>query len=145
MTRGLRAALVVLGALTMGYAVAGALADPDVPALATLRFLAGVLVAHDAVLLPATIGAGALIGRFVPAGIRATVRVAGFVTLVLAVVTMPLVLGFGRRPDDPSALPLDYGRGLAVAVLAIWTASFAVLLTRRVVRKRPGRGGTRAG
>jgi hypothetical protein len=73
--------------------------------------LAALLVLHDGVLMPLAIGAGALIGRFVPVRTRAAVRVAAYLSLILVVVALPFVLGFGRRPDDPSALALNYGRG----------------------------------
>jgi hypothetical protein len=125
-----------VGTLVTAYAVIGALADPDVRPLRHLLFLAGVLVAHDAVLLPTAIGVGALIGRFVPAAARGGVRAAAFITAALLVVAVPLVLGFGRRPDDPSALPLHYGRGLAAMLALVWTAA----LTGPLVRRRVSRG-----
>jgi hypothetical protein len=132
-----RRALVALGGLVTAYALVGALTDPDVRPLAQLLFLAGVLVAHDAVLLPAAIGVGVLIGRYLPARTRTAVRVAGFVTVTLLVVATPLALGFGRSGDVPSALPLHYGRGLAVTVLLVWLATLTAVLVRRRRRHRP--------
>ena len=98
-----------------------------------LLFLAGVLLAHDVVLLPAAIGVGVLIGRRLPAGGRVPARAAAFITATLLVVAVPLALGLGRRPDTPSALPLDYGRGLAITALVVWAATLAATLaaTRR--------------
>jgi hypothetical protein len=137
---------VAAGALVMAYAVVGALLDPDVPPVGGLVFLAAGLAVHDAVLLPLVIGAGVVAGRFLPAGARAAVQVAGFVTVAVLVVALPLVLGFGRRPDDPSALPLDYGRGLAAALLLVWSAALVVVLRRTRRRRRPGdAGGPAAG
>jgi hypothetical protein len=133
--------LVTVGALVLGYAVTGALLDPDTRPLPQLLFLAGVLVAHDAVVLPLALGIGVLIGRYVPAPARATVRVAGFVTATLAVVAIPLVAGFGRRPDEASALPLAYGRGLAVMLLLVWTVALLVLLRPALVRRYRRRNG----
>ncbi len=134
-----RRALVAVGALVMAYAVAGALADPDVRPVGQLLFLVGVLVAHDAVLLPVAIGVGALIGRFVPVAARAAVRAAAFVTAALLAVAVPLVLGYGRRPDDPSTLPLDYGRGLAATLVVVWAASLTGALVRRRADRRAGK------
>jgi hypothetical protein len=133
--RWTRRALVTVGALVTAYALIGALTDPDVQPLAQLLFLAGVLVAHDAVLLPVAIGAGVLIGRYLPAGAATAVRVAGFVTLSLLVVAVPLALGFGRIPDVPSALPLHYGRGLAVIILLIWIAMLTAVLVSHANRR----------
>jgi hypothetical protein len=126
-----RRVLIVAGALVMGYAVFGALRDPDGRPVGHLLFLVGVLLAHDGVLLPAAIGSGVLIGRYAPAAARVAVRVSAFVTASLLVVAVPLTLGFGRRPDDPSALPLPYGRGLALTVVLVWVAALAAALVRR--------------
>jgi hypothetical protein len=115
-----RVLLVVAGGLVMAYAVAGALTDPDASPVGQLLFLVGVVIAHDAVLLPLAIGVGALIGRFVPATARVAVRVAAFVSIAVALVATPLVLGCGRIPDEPSALPLNYGRGLAIVLAVVW-------------------------
>jgi hypothetical protein len=131
-SRWSRRALVVVGCGIMAYAVRGALTDPDVRPVGYLLFLTGVVVAHDAVLLPAAIGVGVLIGRFLPAGLRVPARVAGLVTAALLVVAAPLALGFGRRPDTPSALPLPYGRGAAITILFIWATAPATVVLRQV-------------
>lgn len=136
--------LIAAGVAVMAYAVIGAAVDRDVRPAGILLFLAAVLVAHDAVLLPVVIGLGILIGRYVPAGGRTAVRVAGFVTVTLAVVAVPLVLGLGRRADDPSALPLPYGRGFAAVLALVWAvalaaAAFSVSRRRRRGRTRPQR------
>jgi hypothetical protein len=136
-----RRLLVASGVLVMGYALAGALTDPDVQPLGVLVFLIGVLAAHDAVLLPLAIGAGALIGRFVPAPDRATVSAAGLCSLAVAVVALPLVLGYGRVADDPSVLPLPYGRGLAVVLGVVWAVALAAIVVRRI-RNRSERSST---
>jgi len=144
--RAARRGLVTMGVVIMGYAVVGALTDPDVRVGGVLIFLAAVLVAHDVVLLPLIIGIGALIGRLVPAGARIAIRVAALCTAAVTVVALPLVLGYGKSTDNPSALPLAYGRGLATVVALIWTVALASILGRRVARNRtaptvPGDGG----
>jgi hypothetical protein len=129
-----RITLIASGTLVMAYAVSGALTDKDVK-FGALLFLVGVLVFHDALFLPLTIGAGALLGLLVPAGLRTPVRVAGVISLALTVVALPLVLGRGRVADNPSILPLNYGRGLLVIFAAIWVAAaVAVVVRRRRVR-----------
>jgi hypothetical protein len=129
-----RRGLVTLGGLVMAYAVLGALADPDVRPLRHLLFLSAVLVAHDAVLLPLAIGTGVLIGRYLPVRVRVAVGVAAFVTAALLVAALPLILGFGRRTDTPSALPLNYGWGFTVTTVAVWTAALTVAAVRRAGR-----------
>lgn len=88
-----RRALVGAGAAVMAFALVGALVDDDVRPVGHVLFLAGVLVTHDAVLLPLAIGAGVLIGRWVPRRLRMPVRVAAVVTATFLVVAVPLLLG----------------------------------------------------
>ena len=128
---------VVLGAAgvgLMGFAVTGALTDPDTAPVPHLLFLATLVVAHDGVVLPLAIGAGALVRRYVPARVRGTVQSGLVVSVALVVVGLPLVLGFGRGADNPSALPLDYPYGLLVALAAVWLA-VAVRILVRLIRR----------
>ena len=136
--RAVRRTLVVTGGLVMAYAVVGGVTDPDFATGGVPLFLVATLLAHDALVLPAAIGAGVLIGRYVPAAARVSVRVAAFVSVAVMVVALPLVLGFGRRSDDPSSLPQSYGRGLAVVLVLIWTVALVVVaMRRRTARRRP--------
>ena len=130
-----RRMLIGSGALVIAYGVSGALADGDLKAGA-LVFLAAVLVAHDGLLLPLTIGAGVLIGRIVPPAARGGVRVAAVLSLAVTIVAFPLVLGRGRVPGNPSVLPLHYGRGLLVVYTVVWVTTAVVVAARRR-RRRP--------
>ena len=114
-----RRCLLAIGATALTYAVIGALTDPDVK-FGALIFLVGVLVAHDAVLLPVTVGVGILVGRYAPRRFRGLLRAALVVSLAVTIVAFPLVLGRGRTVDNPSVLPLHYGRGLLEIYAVIW-------------------------
>lgn len=104
-------ALVVLG-------FAGLVMDSDPAGWAW--WFGGALVAHDAILVPAVLIVGLAVRR---AGwaVRAAVIVAGAVTLA----TLPTVLALGRRADNPSILPLDYGRNLLLVLAALGLAALA--------------------
>ena len=128
---------MVAGTLLIGYAVAGALGDPDVDPLGVAIFLAAVLVLHDAVLLPLVGAAGRWAARWRPG-----VRLAGVVSLPVLVVGLPLALGFGRVAGNPSVLPLPYGRNLLLILVLIWLVA---LLPRVVRRIRKGSESTSAG
>jgi hypothetical protein len=91
----------------------------------------GLAVAHDLVLVPLVLAAGLLVGR-----LRAPYRAACVVTGLVTLVALPMVLGFGRRADNPSQLPLDYGAGLAVVLVAVFAAAVAADLW--LSRRRPG-------
>ena len=136
----MRRVLVVVGVVVMGYAIIGGLTDPDVRPVKQGAFLFAVLVAHDAILLPIAIAVGALLARFAPTRHRGILRAALAVSAVVSAVALPLVLGRGRRADIPSALPLDYPRGLLIVLGAIWTVVVGVIgwqERRRRQQRRP--------
>ena len=39
---------------------------------------------------------------------------------MVSLLALPFVIGAGRMPDNPTVLPLNYGRGLALVLAAIW-------------------------
>lgn len=134
--RWLRRALVGTGVVVMAYGLVGAVITVTNP-VGHLLFLAAVLLLHDGLLMPIALAVGALAGRLVPAGLRAVIAAAAYVSGSLVVVALPLVLGFGRTADEPSALPLNYARGLLVALAAVWLAALACLAARRLRPARP--------
>jgi len=131
-----RRALIAIGGIGMAFAVIGALTDADLNGGALL-FLIGVLVAHDGLLMPLTILIGALLGRIVPLRWRALVRAALLACLAVTIVAFPLVLGRGRAADNPSLLPLHYGRGLleVYATICLTAATVAAIRARRLRRR----------
>jgi hypothetical protein len=132
----MRRALVLLGVVVMGYAVVGGLTDPDVRPIKQAGFFIAVLVAHDGILLPIAIGVGALTTRFTPERFRGILRAALFASAVVTAVALPLVLGRGRRPDIPSALPLNYPRGLLIVLGVIWIVAATAIAWREGRRRR---------
>jgi hypothetical protein len=133
-----RRVLVASGTILIGYAVLSAIADPDIRLPGVLIFLAAVLVLHDGILLPLSIGVGALLARLPVPG-RAPVRAAALISISLTIVALPLVLGYGRSADNPSILPLPYGRGLLLMLTVIWlpTAVIIAIRMRRARRAAP--------
>ena len=104
---------------------------------AYLRFLVLEVVVCLIVGLPAAIGVGHLLVRFVRAPYRAVLQGALLVSLMVFIVALPPLLGPGHV-GLPSALPRDYARGLAVALGLIWTTALAVIVAR-TVRRRKGK------
>jgi hypothetical protein len=129
-----RRCLIAIGALIMTYAAFGAFTDADVK-FGALIFLIGVLIAHDALLLPLTVAAGVLVGRFVPRRFRTLVRAALVISLAVTIVAFPLVLGRGRTVDNMSLLPRHYGRGL-FEIYGLIGATAAVAAMLQVWRDR---------
>ncbi|MFC8845877.1 MULTISPECIES: hypothetical protein [unclassified Micromonospora] len=124
----IRTALAAVGVLLMGYAAVGGIADPDLKPGGVLLFLAGVLVGHDVVWMAVLLAAGAAIARFVPHRHRLVARAAAVSAAAITVVALPLVLGFGRPSDNPSVLPLPYGRNLAAVLLLVAGATLVTCL-----------------
>jgi hypothetical protein len=120
----------------MGYAVLGVVTDRQVALGGWLLYLGAVVAVNDGLLLPGAIVVGHLLTRRLPDVVRGPVRAALFASTMVLLVAVPLVLGYGRPPDNPSALPRDYGAGLAVVLAAVWLAAAAVAALRRT---RPGR------
>ncbi|MQY04712.1 hypothetical protein [Actinomadura macrotermitis] len=88
---------------------------PDL--LGWAKWVVGAVVLHDAVLAPAVLLAGAVTAR--RHVLQGALAVGGVITLV----ALPMVLRLGRHPDNPSILPLDYGRNLLIVLAAVATTA----------------------
>jgi hypothetical protein len=133
--RATRIALALAGTAAMAYAVVGVATTDGARPLGQLAFLAAVLFGHDLVLMPAAIAVGAVAGRLAPDWARGAVYGALFASAVLTLIAIPFLLGYGRPADDPSSLPLPYGRGLLVILALIWAVA-ALVAGRNWVRRR---------
>nr|WP_225311432.1 hypothetical protein [Microbispora cellulosiformans] len=126
---GLGGGLIVAG--LAGLVVDAGLTDP----LGWALWFGGLIVAHDGVLVPLVLLTGVAVGRMrEPSPVRAGLIVAA----VLSLIALPMVTGFGRRADNPSLLPLDYGRNLLVVLglVALVTALTATAVRLRAKRRR---------
>jgi hypothetical protein len=130
--RGLVAGLA-LGVPVMAYAVRGVLVDAHLTHPAELaRWIVGLAVLHDLVVVPLVLAVGAALRRRVPARAWAPVRAALLATAVLAAVGWPFVRGYGRNPTVPSLLPRDYAAGLLAAIAVTWLfAALGIAVRRR--------------
>jgi hypothetical protein len=118
------------GALMMLYAVVGAFLDLGGKAGGVLIFLVAVLVLHDAIWMPLVLLAGKRIKR-------PRTRVVAIVATAVTVTALPLALGLGRTADNPSALPLHYGRNLIILLLVI---GLGLLSRKDFTIRRRGKG-----
>lgn len=140
--RVVRVVVGAMGLAAVGYGIAGLLDEPAyVDRWAVLRWLVGGLLLHDLVFAVAVFGVGWLVMRVRPcAGPRPWVRrtvLGGLAAGVSAtLIALPALLRPGT-PANPSVLPLDYGRNLAV----VWGVVVAVTGVVIIVRKWQERGG----
>ncbi|WP_308080506.1 hypothetical protein [Streptomyces sp. NK15101] len=129
----LRYALGALGVALVGLGAWLVVAEPD--PLGVLVWLAGALVLHDGILAPFVLAVGLLlVGRRRRGPLRGASLVAGSVVLV----TLPLLVRPGA-PPNPSALPLPYGRNLAVVLLAVAVVTGALIAVQRWRERRQDR------
>lgn len=101
-------------------------------------FVGGAL-ALDLLLVPLAAAVGLGLRRVVPAWAWPAVRGALLATVVLAGFAYPLVTDQGGQPGNPTLRPRDYGRGLVVALVAVWVTAAAVAVATRAARVRSDR------
>ena len=130
----MRAVRLFLGALGVAAGVYGAmlLLDLGIPNLrATLVWVVGGVVLHDAVLAPLTVLVGAGFVRLHRAGARTGPLVIGGVVLATVTLAAVPVLGrFGARADNPTLLDRDYVAGWFVFAAVTVAVTALVLLVR---------------
>ncbi len=104
-----------------------------------VAYLIGGLLVHDLLLAPFVVAVSVALVYLVPSRVRPAVQGTLVVAGSVALVAIPVVGGWGRKPDNPSLLPRDYGLGLAVAVGLIVAAGViaAVHAARRSPPQRP--------
>jgi hypothetical protein len=129
-----RLALVLGGLAMISFALFGGGAS-SLTQSTYLRFVLLVALWTLVVVLPLAIATGWLIGRVVPVVIRPVVQGAGMATALIVGIALPAVLGRGRQPDLPSALPRNYATGLWTVLAVVWAAAVALSLVR-IVRRR---------
>lgn len=133
-----RLALGGLGLAAMIYALVGALGDAQVRPIGQGLTLIGAVLLHDAVLMPLVLAVGALLARFASPVIRPPIQAGLLASLAATVVAVPFVGGFGRSGDNPSVLPLNYGRGWLILLGVIWLIAGAWLGWRWLHRSPHG-------
>ena len=126
-----RILLGVAGLGLMSYALVGIVIGPGTDPAHQALFMAALVLGHEGILIPATLAFGWATARFVPAWARPAARAALVVSLTLTVVAIPFIVESGRFPDNPSLLPLDYWRGLLVAIGVSWLVAAVVAIARR--------------
>lgn len=129
--------LYVLGGLTMlGGAVGLVLHMHRTHPVGTAIYYAGGAIAHDLVIAPAVILVGLVVRAVVPQAYRPVIRSGLIVSGALTLIALPLLLGKGRQPDNPSHVPLPYGRNLLLILAVVWGAVALACLVR-LVRTHP--------
>ncbi len=99
------------------------------------RFVVGGALLHDLVVAPLVILLGVVVARTVPRRGRAVVQAALAVSGIVALFSYPLVRAYGLAANNPTSLPHDYARNLALVLGVVWAVAAAALLLRLRVRR----------
>jgi hypothetical protein len=127
--RAVRVALAAAGAAIAGYGL-WLLSHRQSELVGVVGWLAGGVLAHDAVIAPLTIVISAIGLRLLPARARGPVT-AGFVVLGTVTLTaIPVLLSLGARPDNLTLLDRHYGVGWLV-LAAVVSAGVALTMAVR--------------
>lgn len=111
--------------------------EPDQLVGAATWLALGVLL-HDLVLVPLTLLVAWVGIRLLPPGARGPAAVVLVVLGSVTLLAVPVLGGFGRRPDNPTLLDRDYTAGwLVLAGLVLGIVLVGSLLGR--LRGRPAR------
>ncbi|MGH9165786.1 MAG: hypothetical protein ACRDZW_09780 [Acidimicrobiales bacterium] len=128
---------LVLGWLVIGVGLRGLVVNADSqmatdpPGWAALVLKSNL--AHDLILLPVVFLVGYMVARVVPDRVRAPIQAGLISTGFVVLYAFPFVRGYGRKADNPSILPQDYGRGLLLVLgfILVVTAAWCVWSWRR--------------
>ncbi len=131
-----RIAMVGAGVIFLAigaYALLSQVALDTLPNM--IVWLAGGLILHDVVIAAVVAAVGFVLGRWLPDGVRQIVAGGLIVAGIIALVALPVVIGGGRTPSNPTLLPLDYSRNLLIVVVIIGAIT-GCLVAIRLVRSR---------
>ncbi len=116
------------------FGLAGLLRDERVgDSMSWLTYFVGGLLAHDVVWAPLVVVGSVVLVRVVPRSVLPVLQGALIVTATVLLVAYPVVWGDGRLANNPSILPLDYPRNLAVVLVGVWAVA-AALIVRAALR-----------
>lgn len=105
-----------------------------------LKILVGGLLVHDLLVAPAIILVGVVLRRAVPGRVRGPVQAALAISAVLALVSVPVIGGYGRLANNPSVLYSHHYTRALVVLVAIVGAGAALAMARGArVRRDPDR------
>lgn len=129
---------VVIGWTMIALGIRGLLHDHVATNPAVVgRYVLEAALILDLVVAPIACAAGLLIARLFKPPLRAIVGGGLVASVVIAVYSYPFVRGFGQSPNLPSALFINYGRGLVIVLALIWlvVATLCLVSVRRTHRE----------
>ncbi|GAA2071526.1 hypothetical protein [Williamsia deligens] len=140
MTAAVRVVLVLVGVAMGVYGITLITDMTTRDQLSILIWAAAGLLVHDGILAPVYSILGHAGSRLLPSTVWAPVLVATAATLVMVLISLPVLAPrpSGERPMNGTILDRPYGLGLALALVVIWVlAGLVAVRNHRSVRTRP--------
>lgn len=134
MTLRLVRLILVLVASGLGFYGLSLLWDmPRPDQLSIVFWLAGGLIAHDAIFAPVCIALGYGGKKILPERWWPPVLIAVSASLVVLILSLPVLLprSAERTPDNATILDRPYGVSVAVALALIWVLTVVLVLIQR--------------
>lgn len=124
-------ASATIGLFLIGLGVRGILGDRGAtPPRGFAQWFIGSAIVHDALIAPCAFAIAWAVGRVLPRVAVVPVRLGLATSALLIAFAWPLIRGYGRRKSNPSALPLDYGRNFALALVVVWLTVLSAIATK---------------
>lgn len=101
-----------------------------------IRWVLGLALAHDLLLVPLVLAIGVAVRRWMPGTLRPFVATGLVVTGATLLFAWPFVRGYGRLRNHPSLLPRNYAHGLVATLGAVWLVVVITALVALVHRRR---------
>jgi len=103
--------------------------------VATVTWLVGGVVLHDALLAPVTIAVALVAWRLVPRHRLSQLAVALIVLAPVTILSIPVLGRFGARPTEPSLLDRHYWLGWVALVVVVCVAILVGTFARGVAAR----------
>ncbi len=107
------------------------LVDRKVPLLPFGEWFVGAAILHDAVVAPAVIVVGWLLGRAAPRRARVPLTAGLVVAGVILLYSIPALFTDGAQAADPSTLPNDEPRNVLLVLVAVGLVTGVGIVVRR--------------
>jgi hypothetical protein len=130
-------ACAVPGVAMMAYGVYGLFhASGQTQPSQWIRWFVGGLVLHDFFIAPVVFLIAIVVVRRVPQPWKASLQGALIASAILTLTAWPYVAGYGKRPDNRTLLPNDYGPGLLALLALVWAIAVATALWKHRTKRR---------
>ena len=117
---------IVVGWAAIGFGIWGVFhTRADSVPVSFAGWMAGAAIVHDFLVAPVVFAAGIALRHSLGTRIRTAVQAALIVSGVVLSYSFPLLLGYGRRPTNPTVQPNNYAIGVVGVLAFVWTVAFA--------------------